>query len=71
MGFGTIGMVLFWVVVILAIVGLASVLARGRSGGGGTSERIGATALEILDERYARGEIDQTEYERKRRDLTG
>jgi uncharacterized membrane protein len=33
------------------------------------SEGPGRSARDILDERYARGEIDKPEYENKRRDL--
>jgi len=67
-GFGMgIGMLLFWGLIIAAIV----VLARGfgaRPGGGepGLREK---TALDILGERYARGEIDKTEFWDRRLDL--
>jgi uncharacterized membrane protein len=36
---------------------------------GRTSERRKRTALDILEERYARGEIGREEFEQKRRDL--
>ena len=66
MGFGMIGMVLFWVLVILGIV----VLVR-RVGGSSVSSGPppSKTALDILKERYARGEIDKQEFEEKKRDL--
>ena len=63
-----IGMLLFWGLIIAAIV----VLARGfgaRSGGGEPKLRE-KTPLDILGERYARGEIDKAEFEEKRRDLS-
>ena len=63
-----IGMLLFWGLIIAAIV----VLARGfgaRSGGGEPKLRE-KTPLDILGERYARGEIDKAEVEEKRRDLS-
>ncbi len=63
-----IGMLLFWGLIIVAIV----VLARGfggRSGGGETRLRE-KTPLDILGERYARGEIGKSEFEEKRRDLS-
>lgn len=61
-----IGMVLFWVVVIVAIV----VLLRALGGFGGPRERHREkTALDILTERYARGEIGKEEFEQKKRDI--
>ena len=68
-GFGMgIGMLLFWGLIIAAIV----VLIRGFSGSSrGNAPRLPEkTALDILRERYARGEIDKAEFEEKRRDLS-
>lgn len=66
MGFGMISVVLFWVLVILGIVILVKWIAGGSSGPG---QPPGKTALDILKERYARGEIDREEFEQKKRDL--
>ena len=65
-GFGIpgIGMWIVWILLIVAIVWAVKLLSdrdAPRSGG--------KAALEILQERYARGEIDRDEYEGKRRDL--
>ena len=69
-GFGGIGMgigmLLFWGVIIFGIVLL--VRGVGGSAGSGRGERD-KSALDILRERYARGEIDKTEFEQKRDDL--
>ena len=65
MGFGMIGMVLLWVLIIVGIV----VLARWTSGSGPHSHPHSRSALDILKERYARGEIDKQEFEDKKRDL--
>ena len=64
-----IGMLLFWGLIVVAIV----LLVRGFGVRPGTSEPSlrEKTALDILGERYARGEIDKTEFEEKRRDLEG
>jgi len=62
-----IGMILFWSLIIAAIV----VLVRGfgaRSAGSEPRLRE-KTALDILRERYAKGEIDKAEFEQKRSDL--
>ena len=66
MGFGMISMVLFWVLIILGIVILVKWIASGSSG---ASQPPAKTALDILKERYARGEIDKQEFEEKKRDL--
>lgn len=68
-GMGMIHGFLWWVLVILGIVVLARLLARGS---GTPSVQPGAapeTALEIVEKRYARGEIGKEEFEEKRRDL--
>lgn len=65
MGGGWLFMILFWVLVVLAIVAIAKWLI-------GTAQNSAASnknALAILQERYARGEIDQQEFEQKKRDL--
>ena len=64
-GMGGFLMVLFWVVVIEVVV-----LAARWAGGSNAAPRSG-TPLEILKERYARGEIDKKEFETKKRDLEG
>lgn len=65
MGFGWIFMILFWALVILGIVALAKwVFSAGSSSSGS-----GGRALDVLKERYARGEINREQYEQMRRDL--
>jgi putative membrane protein len=66
-GFGMIGMLLWWVLIILGIVLLAKWVFRGAPG---ASQVSGNRALEILRERYARGEIDKQEFEQRKRDLS-
>lgn len=68
-GMGGFGMILFWVLVVLAIIWLARALDLG-SMFGVTREPKGDKALETLRERYARGEIDGEEFERRKRDLS-
>ena len=71
MGMGMIGfgllMMLFGLLVLVGIVALIiwAVLHLGGAG------RPGSTGgpRQILDQRYARGEIDQDEYQRIRREL--
>lgn len=76
MGWGNFGagghgvlMLLFWVLVIVAIAFLVRGSLSGPSEGGRTDRSGRNRALEILQERYANGEIDQEEYRRKRADL--
>lgn len=79
MGLGWIWMILFWGLVIAGIVALVRwVVAQpgGAASSPGTASGMPAgtptsTPLTILQERYARGEIDRAEYETKRRDLSG
>lgn len=68
MGWGWIGMLLFSIFLILAIAWLFRALDLGGSAG---SERdsSGDTALDVLRERYARGEIDREEFRNRKQDL--
>jgi putative membrane protein len=66
MGFGYFFMIAFWALVVLGIVALV----RWLMSQSGTRDGRGKTALEILQERYARGEIGRDEYEQKRKDLS-
>jgi putative membrane protein len=65
--FGGIFMIVFWGLVLVAIVLLIRWLAvapRNRETGGGAE-----SPLEILKKRYARGEINKEEFEEKKKDL--
>lgn len=69
MGFGFFGggifMLIFWVLVIIGIV----YLVKHFSENGKESEQKGNSAVEILKERYAKGEITKEEFEQKRKEL--
>jgi putative membrane protein len=64
-GFGGMSMWVLWILIVVALVWLAASAARRNR----DAAQRGKTALEILEERYARGEIDRDEYLQKREDL--
>ncbi len=66
--FGMIFMIAFWVLIIVGLVFLIKWLIQ-TTGSGKTGGRMGSSAIEILKERYARGEIDKAEFEAKKKDL--
>ena len=68
---GGIGMLLFWGLIVVGVVWLLRILASGPHAGGGEARAHNKTPLEILGERYAKGEIDKAEFEQKRNDLKG
>jgi putative membrane protein len=65
--FGPVFMIVFWVLLILAVVVVVKwVMSQGSRGSGPPETE---SALEILKKRYARGEINKQEFEETRRDL--
>jgi len=75
-GMGWVGMIfqiVFWIVLLVVLGLLIRWLLQGsgnrEQGRGNPPGDGGNRALEILKERYARGEIDKEEFEQKKRDL--
>ncbi len=67
MGFGF----LFWLVILALIIAGAVWFVRSQSiAGSQRSLERRSSALEALEERYARGEIKREEYLQKKRDIT-
>lgn len=64
-GFGMmIMMILFWALIIVAVVvGIRWLIGQGK-------ESRPDSALEILRQRYARGEINKEEFEARKKDLS-
>ena len=83
MAFGGVGMmlwmVIFWVVIVGVALWLLSRLFPGTREQSGSQQSPtngivsggSGRALDILNERYARGEITRAEYQEMRRDMEG
>jgi putative membrane protein len=65
-GFGMIFMMVFWVLAIVGLVFLVKWLVQAGTGQKGKVDNNSSGAIEILKERYARGEIDKAEFETRR-----
>ena len=64
---GGIMMLVFWVLLIVFIVWIVREVSGRNSHSNSNSS---SNALEILKERYAKGEIDRKEFEEKKKDLS-
>jgi putative membrane protein len=62
-GYGWIWMLLSWAVIIGLVIWAVNTFARD------ARARDGSSARRILDERFARGEIDEEDYRRRRDEL--
>lgn len=75
-GWGSWGMMVFgplMMIVFVAVVVVVAVLVirwLGQGAGGPAPSPSGRRALDLLDERFARGEIDREEYLQKKQDLS-
>ena len=76
---GWLFMLIFLLLLVALVIGIVLVVLRSTGGlrsstGAGTSaagSMASSTAQQVLDERYARGEIDEEEYLRRRSVLRG
>lgn len=74
--FGGVVEVLFWVLLVVIVIKIirGSLYGgrHGNCGGCGMDNRTnGNVGLEILNKRYASGEISKEEYEQKKKDILG
>ena len=67
--FGMIFMIIFWGLIIVGLVLLIRWLIQNTNSKGQTGVRTGSNAMDILKERYARGEINRDEFESMKKDL--
>ena len=65
-GFGGGVMWIFWILLVVVILWAVKTAA----GSGTNSAGKQRSALDILKERYAKGEIERDEFEQKRKDLS-
>jgi putative membrane protein len=70
--FGLAGFAFVVILLLLALALIAGIVLLVRAAAGGGSGAASAQhALRILEERYARGEIDRDEFTQRRDDLRG
>ena len=70
-GYGIFGMII-WVVILIAVVALVVWLVRSLAGPGMHHlPPRRSSGLDVLEERYARGEINRDEYLQKKKDMGG
>ena len=67
--FGMIFMIIFWGLIIIGIVLLIRWLIQTTGSRGSSGVSTGSKAMDILEERYARGEITRDEFESMKRDI--
>ena len=68
--FGGIFMILFWIFILVGLVFVIKWLIQSTSKDRGSGQH-GSRAIDILKERYARGELDKVQFEDMKRDLIG
>ncbi|MDP2599051.1 MAG: SHOCT domain-containing protein [Candidatus Liptonbacteria bacterium] len=66
-GFGWIFMILWWVLIVAGVVALIKWLSDQSHDNNSTR---GKSPLDLLNDRYAKGEINKKEFEEKKKDLS-
>jgi len=67
-GIGGSIMLIIWIIIIIAVIAVILALVKGQAGQGQNS-KTESNALNILKERYAKGDINKKEFEEKKKDL--
>jgi putative membrane protein len=63
---------IFWIVIAIAVIACMVWMMRSMAGGHGRYALPRRSAgLDVLEERYARGEIGRDEYLQKKKDIAG
>jgi putative membrane protein len=63
------GMGWWWIIGLIIVVVIVWMVVRGMNQNNSVSHSHGKSALDILKERYARGEIDKQEFEERKKGL--
>jgi len=64
------GMGLWWIIGLIIVIAVVWTIVKGMNQNNqSANQKTGKTALDILKERYASGEIDKEEFEEREKDL--
>ncbi len=66
---GLLGMILFWVFVVILIAWVVRRPYHYSGPSAGPNPQSSRSALDVLNERYAKGEINKQEYDQKKKDI--
>jgi len=67
--FGMIFMIVFWALIIVGLVALIRWLVQNTGSRGHSGASAGSQAMNILKERYAKGEITSDEFESMKNEI--
>ena len=63
------GMGWWWIIGLIIIIAVIWMVVKGMNRNANTGQNSVKSALDILKDRYARGEIDREEFEERKKDL--
>lgn len=63
------GMGWWWIIGLIIVIAVVWMVVKSMNQNIGSTQSPGKSALDILKERYARGEIDKQEFEERKKDL--
>ncbi len=63
------GMLWWWIIGLIVLIVIIWIVVKSMSHNTGPTQPPEKSALDILKERYAKGEIDKNEFEERKKDL--